>query len=401
MKIKTWGAHGIGACVIITLAAVLAGCTSSPTPEATPAAEPVEAVETPASLPRPELPAPPEQLTFEAGADLDSEVWLAGWHVRPIDMTNGYPVVYPRDDWEEKKLSDGCESSRYHKFSLDGLDLTLDDRTLTDQYLAQILDIPVADISAEGSDISFPVVGRSPMTADFRVRAGSFSNGGSWLAAARVFGALHTALVVQLECDPGPMTGATGQQMFDLLPQVVGPDGLAVGLGRVDWNIVEALTFDDGADLVASSGAQWVDGALMADASWTFDDGEPDDGTWSYASSDGDCMADYQQSRLEENSATPGDREASDELVALWSEDPDSFAPEDAVDHGFALGVPGNDLVAMRLIEGSAPAGRSVTAARAFTGPLLGLAITVTCSTGDPLKALELLAAESAIQVVP
>lgn len=131
------------------------------------------------------------------------------------------------------------------------------------------------------------------------------------------------------------------------------------------------------------------------------DDGEPDDGSWSYASGDGDCTADFQQSRLEEDSATPGDREASDALVALWSEDPDGFAPEDAVDQGFALGVPGNDLVAMRLIEGSASGGRSVTAARAFTGPLLGLAITVTCSTGDPLNALELLAAKSAIQVIP
>ena len=201
------------------------------------------------------MPAPPEQLTFEAGADLDPEVWLAGWHAEPIDMTHGYPVVYPRDDWEEKHLSDGCEASRYHRFgSLDGLDLTLDDRTLSDQFLAQILEMPVADVTDGGSDVAFPVVGRWPMTADFRVRAGGWSDGGSWLAAVRVFGALDTALVIQLDCDPGPMTGASGQQMFDLLPEVVGLDALDVGLGRVDWNIVEALTFDDGADLVASSG---------------------------------------------------------------------------------------------------------------------------------------------------
>ena len=329
----------LGSVLIISVTAALAGCTIIPTPEATPAIEPAEAVTSPSSVPRPDVPAPPEQLTFEAGADLDPEVWLAGWHVEPIDMTHGYPVVYPRDDWEEKHLSDGCEGSRYHRFgSLDGLDLTLDDRTLSDQFLAQILEMPVAEISDGGSDVSFPVVGRWPMTADFRVRAGGWSDGGSWLTAVRVFGALDTALVIQLDCDPGPMTGATGQQMFELLPEVVGIDALAVGLGRVDWNIVEALAFDDGADLVASSGAQWVDTALMEDASWTFDDGKPDDGTWTYASADGDCTAEYEQTFLDEQGGwSPGDREASDEVLASSLEDPDSFVPEDVVDGAFAL----------------------------------------------------------------
>ena len=96
-----------------------------------------------------------------------------------------------------------------------------------------------------------------------------------------------------------------------------------------------------------------------------------------------------------------GDREASDELLASSLEDPDSFVPEDAVDGAFALAMPGNDLVAMRLIERSEPEVRRVTAARAFTGPLLGITITVTCSKGDPLKALELVVAKSAIRVVP
>ena len=392
----------LGSVLIISVTAALAGCTTSPTPEATPAIESAEAVPSPSSVQRPDVPAPPEQLTFEAGADLDPEVWLAGWHAEPIDMTHGYPVVYPRDDWEEIHLSDGCEASRYHRFgSLDGLDLTLDDRTLSDQFLAQILEMPVADISDGGSDVAFPVVGRWPTTADFRVRAGGWSDGGSWLAAVRVFGALDTALVIQLNCDPGPMTGASGQQMFDLLPEVAGVDALEVGLGRVDWNIVEALAFDDGADLVASSGAQWVDAALMEDASWTFDEGEPNDGTWSFASADGDCTVEYKQSFLDEESGALGDREASDELLASSLEDPDSFVPEDAVDGAFALAVPGNDFVAMRLIEGSEPAVRWVTAARAFTGPLLGFTITVTCSKGDPLKALELVVAKSAIRVVP
>ena len=63
--------------------------------------------------------------------------------------------------------------------------------------------------------------------------------------------------------------------------------------------------------------------------------------------------------------------------------------------------MPGNDLVAMRLIERSEPGVRWVTAARAFMGPLLGFTITVTCSTGDPLKALELVLAKSALRVVP
>ena len=392
-----------GIVLIFGVTAALGGCVASPIPQATRAIEPAEAVTSSAPVPRPDVPPPPQQLTFEAGADLDPEVWLAGWHVEPIDMTNGYPVVYPRDDWEETHLSDGCESSRYHRFgSLDGLDLTLDDRTLSDQYLAQIVELPVAEVSDGGSDVLFPVVGRWPMTADFRVRAGGWSDGGSWLAAVRVFGALDTALVIQLHCDPGPMTGATGQQMFDLLPQVMGPDAFDVGLGRVDWNIVEALSFDDGADLVASSAVRWVDSALMEDASWTFDDGGTDNGNWTFASADGDCTADFQQSRLDEQeSAGLGDREASDELLSLWLEDPDSFDPEDAVDGAFALAMPGNDFVAMRLIEHSESATRSVTAARAFTGPLLGVAITVTCSKGDPRKALALVVAKSAVLVVP
>lgn len=181
-----------------------------------------------------------------------------------------------------------------------------------------------------------------------------------------------------------------------------GLDALYVGLGRVDWNIVEALAFDDGADLVASSGAQWVDTALMEDASWTFDDGEPDDGMWTFASADGDCTAQYGQRLLDEqDGGALGDREASGELLASSLEDPDSFVPEDAVDGAFPLAMPGNDLIAMRLIERSERAVRSVTAARAFTGPLLGFTITVTCSEGDPLKALDLVLAKSAIRVVP
>jgi hypothetical protein len=391
-----------GSALIIGVTAALAGCTNSPTPQAVRVTEPAEPSPSPPSVQRPDVPAPPEQLTFEAGAELDPEVWLAGWHAEPIDMTHGYPVVYPRDDWEERHLSDGCEGSRYHRFgSLDGLDLTLDDRTLSDQFLAQILEMPVDDVSDGGSDVSFPVVGRWPATADFRVRAGSWSDGGSWLTAARVFGALDTALVIQLDCDPGPMTGATGQQMFDLLPEVVGLDDLDVGLGRVDWNIVEALAFDDGADLVASSQARWVDAALMEDPSWAFDDGTPDDGTWSFASADGDCTAEYEQSLLDENSGALGDREASDKLLASSLEDPDSFVPEDAVDGAFALALPGNEFVSMRLIERSESAARGVTAARALAGPLLGFTITVTCAKGDPLEALEQVVAKSAIQVVP
>ena len=395
----------LASALILGFSVVLAGCAGNLTSEATRVTEPAEPSPSPSpsSTPvqRPDVPAPPEQLTFEAGAELDPGVWLAGWHAQPIDMTHGYPVVYPRDDWEDKHLSEGCEASRYHQFgSLEGLDLTLDDRTLSDQFLAQVLEMSVADVSDGGSDVAFPVVGRWPTTADFRVRAGSWSDGGSWLAAVRVFGALDTALVIQLNCEPGPMTGASGQQMFDLLPQVAGPDALEVGLGRVDWNVVEALAFDDGADLVASSEARWVDAALMQDASWTFDDGEPNDGRWSFTSGDGDCTADYEQSLLDENSSAVGDREASDELLASVLEDADAVQ-DDAVDGSFALGVPGNDLVAMRLIEGSEPSARWVTGARAFTGPLFGFTITITCSKGDPLKALELVAAGSAIQVVP
>jgi hypothetical protein len=64
-------------------------------------------------------------------------------------------------------------------------------------------------------------------------------------------------------------------------------------------------------------------------------------------------------------------------------------------------GVPDNDFVAMRLIDRSKPPVRWVTAARAFAGPLFGFTVTVTCSKGDPLKALDQVVAKSAIQVVP
>ena len=386
--------------VTVVVIAALAGCSAGPTAEAARSAEPAETTTSPPADPTQEVPAPPDQLTFEAGADLDPQVWRAGWHVEPIDLTHGYTVVYPRDDWEEKHLSgDGCEGSRYHRFgSLDGLDLELDDRTLSDQFLAQILEMPVEEISEGGSDVLFPVVGRSPMTVDFRVRAGSFSDGGSWLAAARVFGALDTALVIQLDCDPGPMTGASGQQMFDLLPEVVGLESLDVGIGRVDWNVVEALDFEDGDDLVASSAARWVDDALTEDASWTLD--EPDlDGAWSYVSADGDCTAAYEQSRLDAGwyGASAGDREASDGLLAASLEYELELVQSSAVDGTFALAVPGNDLVAMRFIE----VGDWVMAARSFKGPLLGLTISVSCTNGDPMEALERVVAKSAIQVVP
>lgn len=389
----------IASVLIVGAAAVLSGCSGGPRPEIVQTVEPTTPVTAAAEIERPDVPPPPEQLTFAAGADLDPSIWMAGWHAEPIDMTNGYPVVFPRDDWEEVHFGEGCEGSRYHRFSLEGLDLTLDDRSLTDQFLAQILEMPVADVSEGGSDITYPVVGRWPMEAEFRVRAGGWTDGGTWLAAARVFGALDTALVMQLNCEPGPMTGATGQQMFDLLPTVVGEDAFEVGLGRVDWNLVESLDFEAGADLVESSEAQWVDGPLMDDASWTFDDGEPDDGSWSFASVDGDCTADYEQSLLDEQYGDLGDRDASDELLSLWLDDPEDIAF--AVDGHFALGVPGNDLLAMRLIEGEDSAGRWVTAVRALAGPLFGFAVSVTCAEGDPLDALELLMAKSAVQVVP
>ena len=96
-----------------------------------------------------------------------------------------------------------------------------------------------------------------------------------------------------------------------------------------------------------------------------------------------------------------GDREASDELLAASLDYAVSRVNQEAVDGTFALAVPGNDLVAMRLIDGSDSAGRRVMAARAFRGPLLGFTITVTCTSGDPREALKRVVAKSAIQVVP
>ena len=244
----------LGSVLIISVTAALAGCTTSPTPEATRAIEPAEPSPSPTSVERPDVPAPPEQLTFEAGADLDPEVWLAGWHAEPIDMTHGYPVVYPRDDWEEMNLSDGCEGSRYHRFgSLDGLDLTLDDRTLSDQYLAQILEMPVAEVYGWRFGCLVPggraVAGDGGLPGARRrlERRGQLAGSGEGLRCARH----STGHPAQLR----PRSDDRGDRPADvrLLPEVVGLDGLDVGLGRVDWNIVETLTFDDGADLVASS----------------------------------------------------------------------------------------------------------------------------------------------------
>ncbi|KRB36158.1 hypothetical protein [Microbacterium sp. Root180] len=379
----------------------IAGCSGGPTPSDAGAAEAPEPSPSTTPIERPDVPAPPEELTFEAGADLDPEVWLGGWHAEPLDMSHGFAVVNPRDDWEEQHFAEDCIASRYHRFTLDGLDPTLDDRSLSNQLLAQVTEIPVDDITEEGSDVLFPVVGRYPMMADFRVRAGGWSDGRSWLAAARVFGALETALVIKLDCEAGSMTGASGQQLYELLPAVAGAEALHVGLGRVDWNVLEALDFDDGANLVESSGGRWVDAALMDDASWTYDEGEPDDGMWTFASTDGDCTAEYQQSRLDEEDADLSDLEASNQMLMDTIEDPGAYEAEDVVDGGFALGVPGNDLIAMRLLAGTRDTGRWVTVARALTGPLYGFALAVTCTEGDPMDALDLLAAKSAIQVVP
>lgn len=383
--------------------ASMAGCSAGSVAETTSPSEPGDTASLPPWEPNPD-PAPlPESLTFEAGSDLDPALWLAGWHVEPIDMTNGYAVVFERDDWEESQFDgNGCVSTRFHRFgSLEGLDLTLDDRSLSDQYLAQYLDIPVDDVAESGSDVLFPVVGRST-TVDFRLLAGGWDDGRTWLTAARVFGALDTVLVVGLDCEPGSMTGASTQEMWDHLPEVAGSEGLSVGLGRVGANVVEALDFDEGHDLVETSGAGWVDRELAEDASWEFVDDTPDDGSWSYESTDGDCTAEFEQSYLDEYTRSFGeDRVASDELLSIWLALPVDEVTDAATDGGLGLGVPGNDLVAARLVEEEGGSGGTVTAARALVQPGFGFVIAVECRTSDPRNALERVIAKSAIQVVP
>ncbi|GGI47317.1 hypothetical protein BCL57_002016 [Agromyces flavus] len=382
--------------------AALAGCSAGSVAETTSPSQPEESTAPPFE-PTPDANPLPDVLTFEAGADLDPAVWIAGWHVVPADMAHGYAVVHQRDDWEEVHLDDqGCVSTRSHQFgSLDGLDLSLDDRALSDQYFSQVVGIPAEAIAENGSDVPYPVVGRD-MTIEFRVLGGSRSDGGAWLAAARVLGALDTAMIIRLECEPGGMTGASSQDLFDHLAEVAGPDGSVVGIGRADWNVVDTLDFDAGDELIETSAAAWVDGALTTDPSWTLDEGAGNDGSWQYRANDGDCLVDFEQNLLTpETRASGEDRTASDELLAVWLDLPFEEVTDAAEDGGIALGVPGNDLAGARLYEEADGRGGTVTAARALVQPGFGFIISVECRKADPRGVLEQVIAKSALQVVP
>ena len=147
----------LGSVLIISLSAALAGCTSSPTPEATPCDRACRALAV--ALFRSEAGrAGPSRTAHIRSGRRSRPGGLACRLARGADRHDTrLPGGVPARRLGGDNLSDGCEGSRYHRFgSLDGLDLTLDDRTLSDQFLAQILEMPVAEVTDGGSDVSFP-----------------------------------------------------------------------------------------------------------------------------------------------------------------------------------------------------------------------------------------------------
>lgn len=195
-------------------AVFLAGCSapaSAPSESESPSDN--AATRAPQESPSPtESPSPFADVTFEAGDDLDPATWTAGWTDVLMSTDERFTVSAPDDgngSWAYLDARTQC-SIAFYQGEITDLQLGGDDRESTDNMLAAVLGAQMpgvtgADVTANASDGQVAQATQQG-TVDIRLVAGSGGSSGSdatWVEFGRMFGALGTALVVNVECPPG------------------------------------------------------------------------------------------------------------------------------------------------------------------------------------------------------
>lgn len=202
---------------MITLAAVillLPGCSSltpaNTEPTSTPLADASAPAEEASPTPTPDsrVAAPPTDLSYDAGADLDPAVWRVAWG-DPFQTDAGFTVLSPDNgngSWSYVDSANQCHLFFYQGAVTD-LDMSHDDRTITDDYLSIMLSARMEGVTRE--DVSKHAVDDMVWQADesgtvsVRTIWGSASDESSWLDSARMFGAQGGGVYVSLSCPPG------------------------------------------------------------------------------------------------------------------------------------------------------------------------------------------------------
>ena len=207
---------------MITLAAailLLPGCSSltpastehTSTPQAQATALPEETKSPPAPDPTSTavtVSTAPSDLSFEAGSALDGGDWNMGWgDAFPSDPT--FSVLSPDDGHGSYSYTDGANQCRlfFYQGSVTDIDMTKDDRTISDEFLVTMLTgtvtgATVEDVAAHAYDdtvLQHP----GPGTAATRTIWGTAQDGSTWLHSARMFGALGAGVYVGITCPAG------------------------------------------------------------------------------------------------------------------------------------------------------------------------------------------------------
>jgi hypothetical protein len=201
--------------VVLCAVMALSGC-ASPSPASTDGAQTRSAAPTESSAESSASPTPtaatrtlPAELSFEAGSVLSEGVWETGW-AEILGNTAGFSVESPDDGNGSFSYVDdttGCRISFYQGTVTD-LDLTQDDRALSDDFLATMMNVATGggvtreDVAANAYD---DVAGRYPDSGTVSTRTIwlTGSEGETLLSSTRMFAALGGGVYIGILCPAG------------------------------------------------------------------------------------------------------------------------------------------------------------------------------------------------------
>jgi hypothetical protein len=205
---------------VITLAAtivLLAGCAplapassqKSPSPDSDATSRPSK-TPTPVASPSPEMTL--LDVSFEDGATLKAGEWDTAW-LELLQGDPGFTVKSPDDGNGSFSYTDSATQCQiyFYQGSVTDLDMSQDDRTISDDFLATVLTETVEgatreDVSAHAFDDAVGHFSESDAewgAVDTRTIWGTSSDGGTWLHSARMFGALGAGVYVGITCPAG------------------------------------------------------------------------------------------------------------------------------------------------------------------------------------------------------
>jgi hypothetical protein len=372
MRLGAWGVLGIFGAASM----VLCGCTparsAGPVTTSSPSASATSG--TAAWVDSSDLP---DVVTFSDGEGLRSGSWQVRWNHTGL-WDGGYTYVLStggQDEglWDYTQNATGCDVMLIQAEDVEGAD----DLAASDDALAEFSEMNPSTLG----DVVFESTARisgSPSRLQFRAVAAKREGASehAQVHSTRVLTASDAELSMKIECPEGVDAIASANLLLDVL---------TVDIRRSR----EPLDFEASAGLVPDQSI-WEDSALVGGGNWTLT--TPDDGgSWGYTSADGDCTADFQQSRLDDTvSAAPDDRAATDRAMAWyygWSE---TDVSTDAAERDMGFGPPTNRVVAARTIEAVNDGGMNgILAARAFRQTGLAFFVDAWCTQRAPADALE------------